>query len=313
VNILPLNEDILSPSEDFVFKAILIHPDAKFALMDLISAIIGYTVTDVQIRNNELPSTDTEEKNERLDVSCVIDDGSQIDVEMQGSKLEGPDGGRVTLVNKAIYYLTDLHSSQKSKSVEYTDLVRTYQITFCAFNIFEQEHYLTQASLRDKDGLQISDQINMTIIELDKLGDILDKTADDMTSLEMWLIFLRYADDVKKRDLVNKILNRREAIIMAANVLREITQDEHMRAKRRSQRKWETDMANNYLVGVRVGRAEGEKKGEKKGEARGIKKGKAEGIFTVARNMLNEGFPIEAITKVTGLTNKEVEHLPEEK
>jgi len=222
----------------------------------------------VQIRNNELPSSDTEEKNERLDINCVIDDGSQIDVEMQGSKIEGPNRGRVALVNKSIYYLTDLHSSQKSKSVEYANLVRTYQITFCIDSIFEQKHYLTQASLRDKNGRQVSDQINMTIIELNKLGDILKKQTEDMTPLEMWLIFLRYADDVKKRDLVNKILTNREAITMAANVLSSISQDEHMKAKRRSQRKWETDMANNYLVGVGVGRAEGEKKSEKRANAK---------------------------------------------
>ncbi|MCL2661915.1 MAG: hypothetical protein FWE83_01110 [Oscillospiraceae bacterium] len=51
---------------------------------------------------------------------------------------------------------------------------------------------------------------------------------------------------------------------MAANVLSEITQEEHMRAKRMSQRKYETDMANNYLVGVSVGRAEGKKDVAKK-------------------------------------------------
>jgi galactokinase len=78
-----------------------------------------------------------------------------------------------------------------------------------------------------------------------------------MTPLELWLIFLRYADDVKRRDLVNQILNRREEITVAANVLREITQEEHMRAKRRSQRMWETDMANNYLEGIEVGEARG--------------------------------------------------------
>ena len=104
---------------------------------------------------------------------------------------------------------------------------------------------------------------------------------------------------------------------MAANVLSSISQDEHMKAKRRSQRKWETDMANNYLVGIREGEAkgirEGEARGIRKGRAEGIKKGKAEGkaegIFTVARSMLNEGVPIEMILKVTGLTRKEVEQI----
>jgi hypothetical protein len=81
---------------------------------------------------------------------------------------------------------------------------------------------------------------------------------------------MRYADDVKKRDFVNRILTHRVAITVAANVLHEITQEEHMKAKRRSQRKYETDMANNYLVGVDVGKAEEKKIWRKKLKALAI-------------------------------------------
>ena len=75
--------DILPPSDDRVFKLILTSPEAKPALMDLISALIKRPVTDVVVRNNELPAGDTQEKAERLDVNCRIDDGSQVDLEMQ--------------------------------------------------------------------------------------------------------------------------------------------------------------------------------------------------------------------------------------
>lgn len=40
------------------------------------------------IRNSEMTASDTEEKAERLDVNCRIDDDSQIDVEMQSSRIE---------------------------------------------------------------------------------------------------------------------------------------------------------------------------------------------------------------------------------
>ena len=146
----------------------------------------------------------------------------------------------------------------------------------------------------------------MTIIELNKLGDILEKQTDEMTPLEMWLIFLRYADDIKKRDIVNKILDIRGAITMAANVLSSISQDEHMRAKRMSQRKWETDMANNYLVGVDVGRAEG--------EAKGIKKGRTEGIVECSKDVARKLktlaiMPNTQIAEISGLSISEVEKL----
>jgi predicted transposase/invertase (TIGR01784 family) len=173
--------DILPPSDDYIFKAILTHPDAKPALMDLISAVIGRTVVDVQIRNTELPTGNVDEKNERLDVNCVIDDNSQVDVEMQGSRLEGLDGGHDSFINKSVYYLTDLHSSQKSKGIKYIDLARTYQTTFSAHDVFERAEYITEASLRTQAGIQVSDQINMIVIELNKLGDVLKKPVSEMT------------------------------------------------------------------------------------------------------------------------------------
>ena len=37
---LPMNADILPPSDDRIFKALLTHPGAKPALIDLVSAVI---------------------------------------------------------------------------------------------------------------------------------------------------------------------------------------------------------------------------------------------------------------------------------
>jgi len=250
--ILPINEEILPPSDDYVFKAILTHPDAKPALMDLISSVIGRTVVNVQIRNNELPAGDIDEKNERLDVNCVIDDGSQVDVEMQGSVIAGLDGGHDGFINKTVYYLTDLHSSQKSKGVKYIDLVRTYQITFSTHNVFQWPEYLTETSLRTKNGVQVSDQINMIIIELGKIDHVLKKSVDEMTPLEMWSAFLGYASDPEKRELINEVIGRKEVIGMASAVLTAISKDEHERAKFLSRRKFETDILSNMLDACRL-------------------------------------------------------------
>ena len=113
MGLLPMDLDILPPSDDRVFKLILTSPEAKPALMDLISSIIKRPVIDVEVRNNELPASDTEEKAERLDVNCRIDDGSQVDLEMQASRIqEDSDGSYQNLKGKSIYYLCDLHSSQ---------------------------------------------------------------------------------------------------------------------------------------------------------------------------------------------------------
>ena len=67
MGILPMDIDILPPSDDRIFKKILTSPESKPVLMDLIPAVIKRPVVDVTTLNNELPIGDTEEKAERLD------------------------------------------------------------------------------------------------------------------------------------------------------------------------------------------------------------------------------------------------------
>jgi len=251
--LLPMNEDILPPSEDYIFKTLLTHPDTKPALIDLIATVIGQEmddIVDVQILNNELPATDTDEKNERLDVNCVLRNGTQVNVEMQGSQIEEPyNCGNENFIGKYIYYLTDLHSSQKSKGVKYYDLARTYQVTFSTYTIFpNRAGYITVSNMRTQEGELISDRINMVIIELSKLGEVLKKPVAEMSSIEMWSAFLGYAADPSHRILINEMIERKEALGMASRVLMNISKDDHERAKFRSRRKFETDLTSNILT-----------------------------------------------------------------
>jgi len=224
---------------------------------------------------------------------------------MQGSRIEGLDGGYHSFINKTIYYLTDLHSSQKSKGVRYADFVRTYQITFSAYDVFKRTEYVTEASLRTQEGVQISDQINMIIIELSKLGDVLKKPVGEMTPLEMWSAFLGYASDPEQRKLINEVLESKEAIGMAATVLAAISKDEHERAKFLSRRKFETDMASNLLTVEERGRREGRREGRLEGQI----EGRLNGLEEAARNMKAVGMSVETISQFTKLSVSEIEKL----
>ena len=88
MGLLPMDADILPPSDGRVFKLILTKEEAKPALMDLLSEIIVRKVVDVMVRNSELPSQDTQEKEEQLDVNCQIDDSTQIDMEIQAHRIK---------------------------------------------------------------------------------------------------------------------------------------------------------------------------------------------------------------------------------
>ncbi|MCL2765786.1 MAG: Rpn family recombination-promoting nuclease/putative transposase [Treponema sp.] len=272
----PADADILPPSDDRIFKTLLIHPDARQVLIDVVSTVIERKVVDVQIRNNEVSITDVNEKAERFDVNCTVENGDQVDVEMHCSKREETGEKRTNFINKCTYYLADLHSSQKSRGVMYKDMVRTFQVTFSTHTVFPaRSDFVSKFSLRTADGEQFGNQLNIVIIELDKLKNLLGKPVENLTSFEKWSLFLKYAADPVHRDLINDIIKEKEEIGMAATILREISKDERERAIFRSRQMAETDRISDLLTA------------EERGMIRGREEGREEERLVIARNFVN--------------------------
>jgi predicted transposase/invertase (TIGR01784 family) len=293
MGLLPMDIDLLPPSDDRIFKLLLASPECKPALIDLISATLMRTVVDAAVRNNEIPNEDANEKAERLDVNCKIDDGTQVDLEMQASRIqEDSNGGHKNLKGKSIYYLCDLHSSQPSKGLRrYDKLAQTYQVTFCSYTVFPNlPDYVNSFSMRhDANNELLSDAIHVIYVELSKLGGIIIKSVDDMADMEKWALFLQYANIPKYRETVNRIIQSKEALQMAGSLLMSVSKDERERAVNRSRRMFQTDMQSNIATA------------EDRGEQR-----KA---FAIARNLLEMNIPLDQIVTATGLTREEVENL----
>jgi len=300
-NFITEDADLLPPSDDRIFKALLTHPDAKQVLIDIISTVIEQKVTNVEVRNNELPAMDVEEKAERFDVNCTIENGDQVNVEMHCEERVETGIARVNFLNKYTYYLTDLHSSQKSKSVKYKDLKRTYQITFSLHTVFpDHSGFVHRYSLRNADGEQLTDQINMVIVELSKLYMAVKKPAETLTSFEKWSLFFKYADDPVHRNLINAIIKEKEEVGMAATLLQEISQDEHEKARIRSRRMYEMDKYSDYHTAIEIGEIREREKWQ------GVV---AENNAQIARNLLAEGSAPEFVQKTTGLSLDEIAKL----
>ena len=277
-NTFPPDADILPPSDDRIFKVLLTHPNAKQILIDVISTVIERNVTDVHIRGNEVPVMDIDEKNQRFDVNCTINTGEQVNVEMHCYRQDELGSTHENFINKYVYFLTDLHSSQESNGILYRNLVKTYQITFCMYTVLPSlPNFVNRFSLRTSNGVQLTDQVNMIIIELSKIKEILKKPVEEMTSFEMWSLFLGYAQEPMHRKLINDIITSKEEIGMAATLLREISKDEHERARARSRKMYEMDQISNLLTSEERGFNNGMEKGIKKGRTEGKTEGEAIG------------------------------------
>jgi len=283
--------ELLPPSEDGVFRTLMTHPDAKPILRDVVESYLRFPVLTVEVRNVELPISDISEKRERFDVCCTIDDGSQLDVEMQSEAMSGDSlkTNHMIVKSRAIYHLCDLHSGQ-GRGVRYDKLLRSFQITLCGYTVFhERGGFVSRFSFRDEDGVELSDAVGIVFVELLKLGNVISKPVETMTGEEIWSIFFAYASDPNYKGLITKLMAAKEEITMAAELLQTISTNEDERARFRMRRKFQMDMEHNLIAA----RDEGE-----------ISK-----ALKIAKAMLADGEPVEKIMKYTGLTRKEIEEL----
>jgi predicted transposase/invertase (TIGR01784 family) len=298
---IPLDAEILPPSDDYIFKTLLTHPNAKSVLISVVAAAIERPVLDVTVLNNELPGTDINEKKERLDVNCAIDGGDQVDVEMQCSHVEADTlFDRQSFINKSIYYLTDLHSSQKSKGVLYCNLVRTYQVTFCVHRVFPQwPDFVSRFSLRRSNGEQVSDQINMVVVEMGKLGERLNVPVESLSWLEAWSLFFNFVDKPAYRGLINNLITSKKELNMATELLMEISKDDRERAIMRSRKMYETDKFNELQMAINKSREEGMREGQQKRNAENVKR------------MYQKGYSVATIVEILEIPEKEVKDILE--
>ena len=143
----------------------------------------------------------------------------------------------------------------------------------------------------------LSDAIHVIYVELSKLKEIIKKPVYEMTDLEKWAIFFRYADIPEYRETVNKVISSKEALQMAGNLLMSVSKDERERAIFRSRRMYQSDQDSNI--------ATAEYRGERRGEIRGERRTK----LAVALSALKMNMSIDDIVTLTGLTREEVENL----
>jgi len=292
--------ELLPPYEDGVFKTLLTHEDAKPILKDIIESYLKLSVKNVVIKNIELPISDINEKRERFDVNCIIDDGSQLDVEMQADPMVGDslrEKHRI-VKSRAIHHLCGLHAGQAGRSIRYAELLRSFQMTFCGYTVFpESKEFVNRFSFRDENGAELCDIVGIVFVELSKLEEIAKKPVETMTGEEAWAIFFAHASDPGRADLMNNLFNVRSEIKMAKELLQTISTDEDERARFRSRRKFQMDMDHNMKASRDEGRAEGREEG------------RAEVILDIAKSLKDIGIPVEQIAKATGLSHAEIESI----
>jgi predicted transposase/invertase (TIGR01784 family) len=279
---------ILDIRYDPVFKAVFTRDTAnsRCALSDLISALIGRTVTVETIIANEPPVDDIRQRYLRFDVACKTGKGEPVNVEMCFNP-KASEQVRLEYHAARLFLRQDIHGKDKI----YGDLKETYQIAILAKEkFFTDKNFAHNFLYYDPDNrVALGGRTRIITVELVKTEPVAGKPVEEMTNAELWAVFFQYLTDGEKRDKIMEIIKKEEGIAMAVDTLVNITQDEIEYERMSNLIKSQLDYQSDMVWAKREGRAE-----------------KA---LEIARKMRNAGRPLSEIEEFTGLPPENIEQI----
>ena len=217
-----------------------------------------------------------------LDIKARIDKNINCDIEMQVVDQKN-------IEKRLLYYWSKMYEKSITSGKDYIELEKSIAILIIDFELDRTnkiEKYLTKWKIREEDYPEIilTDVMEIYIIELPKFKEYKTKSKNKM--LNSWVEFIKNPE-------VNIMGEENKELKKAQKVLKEISQDEHER--------YLAELRQKYIMDQKAI----EDAGYDKGFENGIRKEKS----SVAKKMKEQKIDIKIISKVTGLSSKEIESL----
>lgn len=288
--------ELLNPSNDFVFKRIFGSEENK----DVLLAFLNRTFTEAErppLKEITLlnPYTDKDaplDKQSIFDIWARTEAGEHINVEMQLFN-------KYDIEKRTLYYWGKRYSAQLQEGQTYKTLKKCVTINILNYSFLPNELYHNTFHLKeDLTAIQLIDDIEIHFIELPKLDGM---TLPKRSGLINWLFFLKGTDKTNW-----EVLQMNEPTIKKAmTTLEFLSQDSEARIRYEERQKYLHDEASAMEWAMDNGLEKGLKKGLKKGQ----EQGERQKALDIAKNMLKEGLEIKLISKVTGISEKEITSL----
>jgi predicted transposase/invertase (TIGR01784 family) len=142
--------------------------------------------------------------------------------------------------------------------------------------------------------IALTDVLEMHTIELPKIGKKISSLHSD---LEKWVYLFREAQNLKEESL-KELISKNPMMEKATTELEYLSQDPKTRQAYEDRLKAEWD----YNTGMKSAYKDGKVEGIAEGEL----KGKLDNAIETARKMKEEGFNIEQIIRISGLTEDQL-------
>ena len=286
---------IYDPKEDFIFKMIFGSEENKSILISLLNSILKERpyIKDVKLENNEISKIFKDSKSSRLDILAVDDNGIKYDIEMQCRKTKD-------IPNRAVYYASKLFTKDLKENDDYNKS-RVISIWIFAENVTNRKSAISEALMtfqknKDDDYEILTDNIRIIYLELRKY---LINSYNYNDKLTKWVDFLTNPIKLDRNTVEDKDIEKAIKTLdyISTNDEERLIIDKIIEGR------------NDFYSAKNIAREEGREEGLKEGKEEGLKEGEKKGKIEIAKNMLKEGLDVNLISKLSGLSVKEIEEL----
>lgn len=240
---------IMKPKVDFCFKELL---SDEYVRRGFLSAILG-VAPDMILWTKLLPTylrkQHKDDKFGILDVRVMLQDESQVDVEIQVIAYD-------YWAERSLFYISKMYVDQIHEGEDYGQLKKCIHVGILDFKLFDDEEYYSRFHIwEDNRRFQYSDKFEIHVLELPKL----EKYDYPETELLKWARFFNATD----KEELEMAAGGNEYTQKAYERLVELSADEEKRmeyeARQKALRDYQHMMNSGWRQGVSDGREEGVK------------------------------------------------------
>ena len=290
-----MSEFLMKPKIDFAFKEIMMNESARIGFLSAVLKINPEDIKETKILNTYLRKEHEEDKQGILDVRVLLNDDTEIDIEIHLSELR-------VWADRALFYLSKMYTEQIKQGQKYDIFKRCVSISILDFKLFKEtdEYYSCFHIREDKRNTIFTDKMEFHVLELPKLPKELKENSDNL------LLWAKFISSEREEDF-KMLATQNKHIESAYEQLKLISQDEQKRLEYEAREKAIRDYNQMMFEAEQRGRESGIEEGKKKGREEGRKEGKQEGMkngMVYAYYEMN--LDTKEIAKRTQLTETEV-------
>ena len=250
----------LDPTQDLVFKLLFDRPRSKGILIALLTAVLApkSPINDVTVLNPGISTQNVDDKEITLDLLVQLDNGTQVNIEMQSDSRPG-------FADRIVFYWARAFVNQLHRGQSYTQLEPVVSIVFTGYRVFRDIPCLhsTFYILEVKRHVRMTDVFELHLVELPKIEEE-DSFSEARPEVGRWARFLGAKTDEERR----KVSEEDPMVREAYDLLVELSSSEDVQryAKEREENRKLND------IEFMLTREEGEETGTKKGTRKAIQR-----------------------------------------